>query len=144
MRIYTIVIKTWLQTSVNFNVQFEIKISRVSKNYCQKKISHNTLSVYQSYKEKQEKGERKKAQRAVFGRRRYFNFHLPRKRQSFRNSQTTPAKPSSLLNQILTVHFHPFRLSLIQRTTNPRPSIPSKILFSIPFASIRWLANRSR
>lgn len=48
MRIYTIVIKTWLQTSVNFNVQFEIKISHASKNYCQKKISQNTLSVYQS------------------------------------------------------------------------------------------------
>lgn len=27
-----------------------------------------------------------------------------------------PNNPSSLLNQILTVHFHPFRLSLIQHT----------------------------
>lgn len=79
MHIYTIIIKIWLtQTSVNFKVQFEIKISRASKNYCEKKISFRIFfPIRISILSRKTKGKRRKAQRAVFGPRRYFNFHLP-------------------------------------------------------------------
>lgn len=88
--------------------QFGIKISRASKNYSQQNFS-------QSYREEQKK--EKSTEGSVWSKTKILQFPPPsRERQSFRNSQTTPAEPSSLLNQILTVHFHPFRLSLIQHT----------------------------
>lgn len=62
MRIYTIVIKIWLQTSVNFNVQFEIKISRASKNYCQKKFLRIPYP-YINPRKKNEKKEKEKKRR---------------------------------------------------------------------------------